>query len=108
MTEQKRTSPYVVIYLDARKTLKLSMTEYALVEMIDRLAGAKSASPGWCFASKNYLANALGITERSVYSNLIKLVDLGLIERHQERNQLLRPTAMWTSCVQQFRSRGAA
>ncbi len=108
MPKPTRTSPYVVIYLDARKTLKLSMTEYALVEMIDRLAGAKSAAPGWCFASKKYLANALGITERSVFSDIAKLVEHGLIERHEERSQLLRPTIVWTNCVQRFRDRDAA
>ena len=98
-----KRSPYVVIYLDARRQLKLSLTEYALVEIIDRLSGPRSPHPGWCVASRKYLADSLGITERTVYTMLDRLDELGLIER-SGRSNLIRPTQTWRESVGQYRS----
>ena len=103
-----RRSPYVVIYLDARKQLKLSLTEYALVEMIDRLSGPRSPKPGWCVASRKYLAESLGITERTVYTMLDHLTEQNLLERSQSQPHLVRTTQAWKESVGRYRPSEAA
>ncbi len=91
-TGQKANNPpYVRIDLHARKKLNLTINEYALLAMIEVLA----RKTGWCFASRDYLGRALGISDRTVRRGLAKLRDHGLIEGSRS----LRPTEQFTRFV---------
>lgn len=75
---------YVRIDFDVRRRLNLTLTEYALLGMVEVL----SRKTGWCFASRGYLAETLGISDRSVRRALAQLRERGLVEGARS----LRPT----------------
>lgn len=79
-----------------RKLYGLSMNEYAVIDLVYHLSSnPASAYPGWCYASKEYMAESLDISRMSIHSILKKAVDLGLVEKHGEVKNLLRSTTKW-------------
>ena len=78
-----------------RKLLHLSMNDYALVDLVHhRSSHPGSSFPGWCYASKNRLADDLGVSKRSILNMLDRLEEKGLIQRHPE-TKYLRSTPAW-------------
>ena len=91
-----RAAPrYVRILIVARKSLGLSTHEYVLGAAIDAL----SRRTGWCYASRRYLAEVVGVSRRTVHRLLRKLRSAELVETHPQRAHLLRPSARWRRSI---------
>jgi len=86
---------YTTINHDARKTLKLTWHEYGLADIIFRLSASPgSKHPGWCYATKEYLAEELGLTKRSVTTMIAKLISMRIIEK-DEKTKYIRSSMKW-------------
>ena len=101
-----RTGPrYSVVLWDARAKLGLSSNEYLLADVIHKLSGVHSKISGWCYASKPYLGDLLGVSERAVFSLVKKLKEKGIVECHPEKTHLLRTTHVWHETVEILREK---
>jgi hypothetical protein len=86
---------FTTVYHTARKSLGLTVIEYCIADMIYHLSNKPgSNATGWCFASREYFSSELGIGVATVYRSISKLLELGLIIKH-ESNGMLRTTALW-------------
>ena len=92
---RRRAPRYTRIYLDARRALGLSITEYALADIVFVL----SRRSGWCYASHAYVAELLGVSERSVRRMVARLKERGLLESHPSKRGHIRPTSRWISAI---------
>ena len=92
---RRRAPRYTRIYLDARRSLGISITEYALADIVFVL----SRRQGWCYASHAYVAELLGVSQRSVRRMLVRLKDGGLLEAHPSRRGHVRPTPKWIRAI---------
>ena len=82
----------------AREELNLDLTEYAIADSIYHLSnGPSNKVPGWCNASKEYLARFIGRKPRQVFNIINKLIKAGLIEKNEDL--LLRTTEKWFETV---------
>lgn len=74
----------------------LSLPDYCIADAIYNLANSpKSKSPGWCYASKTYLAKFFGIGERSVFRGIQTLLKKKLVEKNPDNIRELRTTEKW-------------
>lgn len=90
---------YTTINHEARKKLNLSWLEYGLADLIYNLANnPKSTFPGWCYASKETLAEMLGTSKQTVHKLLNKLENQKLIERNIETKHI-KVTIDWYKTV---------
>lgn len=87
-----RIREYTTINHKAQQKLGLTLTEYCLADLVYHL-GNNPKRTGWCDASKAYLADAIGVTERGIFKMLTKLEEDGLITRGESR--LIRTTEKW-------------
>ena len=95
MEKKKEILNYTLILHQIRKKLKLSLLEYCIADSIYHLSNNPiSKIPGWCFASKETISDFLGTTQRTVFSNINKLLGKNLIER-DEKTSYLRTTQKW-------------
>jgi hypothetical protein len=86
---------YNTILHQSRKKLNLTLMEYCIADSVYHLSNnPKSKVHGWCFASKDHLAMFLGTTKATIFSNLNKLIEKGLVERDEE-TRYLRTTEKW-------------
>lgn len=86
---------FSLIYHKARKKLNLSVNEYIITDLVYHLSNhPQSLYPGWCYASKDYFAEVLGLTRRGIIKIINKLVFRGILERN-DQNQYLRTTETW-------------
>jgi len=60
--------------------------------------------PGWCYASKEHLAEGLGFTRRSIHNMINSLKAKGILES-QEGTGYLRTTELWRDAVEVFKDR---
>jgi len=89
------TLNYTTIHHETRKSLGLSANEYMIADLIYNLQNnPKSKHPGWCYASKDSLADTLGLTRNGIQKLVNKLVKLKLLERDGEQSHL-RTTQDW-------------
>lgn len=89
---------YTTILHDERKKLHLSMNEYALSSLIYNLASSpNNVHSGWCFASKETMAEYLDLSVRSVYDMIIRLINEGIVEKNN--TSYLRTTSLWYNIV---------
>jgi Mn-dependent DtxR family transcriptional regulator len=93
-SEAKQKLRYTTILHEARMRLGLTMEEYAVCDLIHHLQSNPKNTTLWCYASKEYIAETLGISRATVFRILNRLIDEKLIERHMETKQL-RTTAKW-------------
>ena len=84
---------YGRVFFDLRKRFGLSVSEALLLDVVDTL----SRRTGWCYASRAYLADMLGVSVRSVRRMLSRLAELGFVERHPSHARWIRPGAPWIS-----------
>lgn len=83
---------------EARLQLKLSLNEYLVALFIqEQMLNQESAIQGWCFASKEQIAQYLSLSQRSVFSILKKLHSLGLIEKF-ENTKFIKTTQKFYLC----------
>jgi len=86
---------YTNIQHQFRKSNNLSCTEYVFLDMVYHLHTKPfSKVQGWCYASKELLANEIGLTKRGILKMMEKLIDLGFLER-DEKTKYLRTTEAW-------------
>lgn len=92
---KKQEIRYTVVLHDPRLELKLSVAEYCIADSIYHLSNNPSSKlQGWCYASKETLADFIGITPRSVYNILNKLISIGLVDKDDDTKHL-RTTQLW-------------
>lgn len=82
---------YGRVYFGLRKEFGLSVSEALLLDVV----GTLSRRTGWCYASRAYLGDMLGLSERSTRRILSELAKRGLVERHPSNSRWVRPTGLW-------------
>jgi hypothetical protein len=100
-TEEAR---YTVILHHPRKQLGLTINEYCLADTVHKLSGNRSIVPGWCYASKDNLADGISITRRGIHKMINRLKDKGILEV-QEGTGYLRTTEIWRETVEIFKDK---
>lgn len=90
---------YTTILHPVRKAFGISCNDYCVADMIYNLS-ANPAAPilGWCNASRQTLADAMGLSRKSVIDIIGKLEEKGLVER-QQATDYLRTTSLWYDSV---------
>ena len=66
---------YVKIYFDLRKELDLNMNHIAILTMTYGL----SKKTGWCYMSKESMADEIGITRQGLYKSINELKQKGFL-----------------------------
>ncbi len=90
---------YTTINHLARKKLGLSMHEYTLADLIYNLANnPRSEYPGWCYASKIFMADTLDLSEQSIHQLLNRLINKRVLQKHPDTKHL-KVTFDWYSRV---------
>ena len=83
-----------------RKKNNLSCNEYVMADMIFLLSKKDNAMGGWCYASKNTLADEIGLTKQGVLLMLTKLEKMGFVEKHPQ-TKYLKTTEKWNEVYYQ-------
>lgn len=92
----KQKPIFSIIYHSFRIKNDLSMNEYVLCDMIYHLSNNKNSTVnGWCFASKQHLADTIGISKRATFDMIKRLLSNNFLEINEENNQLLRTSSKW-------------
>ena len=94
-----------MFFYDVRRDLGLAANEYLVSDVVDHLSGTTSRVPGWCYASRAYMARTIGVSRRTVQSLIARLEAKGIVERHSTERSLLRTTAKWKTVSLRVRSR---
>ena len=101
----KKITSFTTILHDKRKRLGLSLMEYCIADTVYNLSNnPKSPVHGWCYASKEALADILGTTRQTIFTCVNNLIEKGLVEKHEE-TRYLRTSESWynniiiTTCV---------
>jgi len=70
--------------------------EYCIADSIYHLSNnPKSEIKGWCFATKETIANILGTTSRNIFNVIPKLIKKGFVEKSKDTRGYLRTTQKW-------------
>jgi len=86
---------YTVINHIGRIKLGLSLSEYVLADYIYNLQyNKRSKRIGWCYASKQTMADMMGMSDRGTRKILGRLTTMGLIEVGEDK-RLTRTTSKW-------------
>lgn len=85
---------YTTINHIARERFSLTWVEYGLIDLIHNLSNSPESENRWCFASKEKLAEFLGISKRYVHKIINVAIEKGLIEKHPSTKHL-RTTQLW-------------
>lgn len=90
---------YTTLYHQARKALGLTVIEYCIADMVYHLCNNPSQeSNGWCFSSRQYFAEELGVGEATIYRAITKLIKLGILTKHSSTS-MLKCTPLWYETV---------
>lgn len=73
----KAGKTYITVYWITLERFNLKSAEACLLFLIKGLSRNKD-----CYASKNFLAKRLNISEATIYSLIRKLIKKGLLEKH--------------------------
>jgi len=104
MTRARKIS-YTTILHEPRINFQLSLSEYCIADMIFIMSSnPESVIPGWCYARRQVLADYIGISKRAVQMAIKKLIEKGLVEKHEE-SEYIKTTLKWYNEVVCF-SRG--
>lgn len=77
------------IYHAARKELGLSCNEYCVADMVSvYAANPDNPFPGWCFASRQTLADDLGVSKVSIVALVEKCIQAGVLEKNPANGNL--------------------
>lgn len=90
---------YTTVFHENRIKLNLTFLEYCLADMIYHLSNnPRNKISGWCTASKEYLSTILGVSKQGLHKALHKLIECGLIEKHDNR-RFLKTTQKWYDVI---------
>jgi len=93
---------YTTIFHEEQKNLDISTNEYIVASMVYRLSAYNGSNiPGWCYASKQWFADALNISRIAVHKIINRLIEKGLIEK-DENTSYLRSTTLWYDTVEKL------
>ncbi len=86
---------YTTIQHDPRLKFGLSNDSYCIASAIYHLSNnPESIAPGWCYSSRQKIADYFGISKRTVQRLLSELIEKKLIETNKE-TYFLRTTQIW-------------
>jgi hypothetical protein len=86
---------FTTIQHEFRKQNSLSCNEYVLADMIYQLAvNPGSKVTGWCYMSRNEIADNLGVSKQSVLNIINGLIKKGFLEKDAQTS-FLRTTITW-------------
>ena len=86
---------YTNIIHPVRKKFKLTCNEYVLLDIIYHLSNnPESKVKGWCYASKETLAQEIGVSRQSICNLIDKLIEKDLIEK-DELTRFLKTKTEW-------------
>lgn len=90
---------YTTILHEPRKMLKISMNDYCIADCIYHYANnPKNPAAGWCFASKQHIAEQIGITKAWAIKSIQTLEKLGLVVKSED-GRMLKTTEKWYQAV---------
>src|ERR1044071_5782062 len=101
---QSEEARYTVILHHPRKKLGMTINEYCLADTVHKLSSSRSMVPGWCYASKEHLAESLGFSRRSIHNMINSLKGKGILEV-QQGTGYLQTTQLWHESVEVFRDK---
>ena len=101
---QSEEARYTVILHHPRKKLGMTINEYCLADTVHKLSGTRSMVPGWCYASKEHLAESLGFSRRSIHNMINSLKGKDILEV-QQGTGYLRTTERWHDSIEVFRDK---
>jgi hypothetical protein len=101
---QSEEARYTVILHHPRKKLGMTINEYCLADTVHKLSGTRSMVPGWCYASKEHLAESLGFSPRSIHNMINSLKGKGILEV-QQGTGYLQTTQLWHDSIEVFRDK---
>lgn len=90
---------------ECRKRLKLDLYEFTVFDTVCQLSKRANKAGGWCYASKQWIADLLDISRPTVHRIINKGLKEGLLERHPETRNL-RTTLKWFQHVQAHKEKG--
>lgn len=93
--------PSVDVLLPMMKELGIDPLEFCLCALIDRLAHNSQNRTGWCYATKDHLADVLNTSERTIYRSINKLINLSLLKR-QENTSNVTITSKWMNTLEAY------
>lgn len=86
---------YTHIYHNFRKENKLTCNEYVICDMVYHLSVNPDAKvKGWCFMSRETMADEIGISKQSVINLLNKMIEIGFLEK-DEVTKFVKTTKKW-------------
>lgn len=97
--KDKKGEFFLKIFPCVEKCFGLNPTQGRVVAEVHSLSNEnpKKAKNGWCYASKEHLAEKCGIGRRTVFRALDELLRKGLIRRN--RQGYLKPTKRWVEAI---------
>jgi hypothetical protein len=101
---QSEEARYTVILHHPRKKLGMTINEYCMADTVHKLSSNRSHVPGWCYASKEHLAESLGFSRRSIHNMINSLKKKDILEV-QDGTGYLRTTVLWQESVEVFRDK---
>lgn len=87
-----KRATFCTVDFKKKRELRLTLNEYVLLDIAFHL----SARTGWCYASKDYLADTLDISRQSVFNLINKLIKNNWIEK-DSATKSIRTTEKWQS-----------
>jgi len=95
---------YTTILHQPRLELELTINEYCFLDMVYNLSNNPNAAVvGWCYASKETLGDLLGLSSKSIFNFIPKMIDKELIEKHEYDSRYIRTTQLWYGTVVLFK-----
>jgi len=92
---KKGNLTYTLVLHQARNKLGLALMEYCVADCIYHLSNnPQSKIQGWCYSSKENMAKFLGTSSATIFNNINKLIEKGLVEKDEE-TKYLRTTKKW-------------
>lgn len=92
---KQKNPTYTIILHQPRKRLGLSLMEYCVADCIYHLSNnPRSKVLGWCYSSKENIAKFLGTSSVTIFNNIDKLIEKGLVEKDNE-TKYLQTTKKW-------------
>jgi hypothetical protein len=91
---------YTTILHQPRVKAGLTCNEYVIASTIFNLQN-NDVMPGWCYAPKDWFAELVGLSRRSVITLIFKLVDMGFVEK-DSTGKLLKTTKKWREEIEEF------
>lgn len=88
---------YTTVNHQFRKDNGLSLNEYCFCDMIYHLSvNPENRVTGWCYMSRETMANELGISKQAIIAMIERLITKGFINKHEETKHL-QTTSIWNN-----------